>query len=179
MLPQILIVIGAVVVLLIVFVATRPADFRIVRSATMSAPAEKVFDQVNDFHNWRAWSPWEKLDPELKRTYEGATAGTGASYHWLGNKQVGEGRMTITESHPNDLILIKLEFLKPFVATNTAEFSFQPQGNQTTLTWSMIGCRNFMMKAFGLFMNMDKMIGGQFEEGLANMRSVVESAPAA
>src|SRR5262249_17084650 len=123
-------------------------------------------------------SPWEKLDPQLKRTFDGAAAGTGAIYSWLGNKKVGEGRMTIMESRPSDLIRIKLEFLKPFKATNTAEFTFQPQGEQTLVTWSMFGTKNFIIKAFGLLMNMDKLVGGDFERGLTNMKSVVEARTA-
>jgi hypothetical protein len=110
----------------------------------------------------------------MKQAYEGAAAGTGAVYTWVGNKEVGEGRMTITESRPNDLIRIKLEFFKPFAATNTAEFTFKPEGNQTAVTWSMTGDNNFIAKAVHLFMNMDKMIGGQFEKGLASMKSLVE-----
>jgi len=175
MLETILIVLAAIVVVFVAVVALQPAEFRIVRSRTISAPPPDVFAQVNDFHNWTAWSPWEKLDPALKRTHEGAPAGTGAIYSWVGNKKVGEGRMTLTESHPSDLIRIKLEFLKPFKATNTAEFTFKPEGNQTVVTWSMTGRKNFLLKGFGLFMNMDKMIGGDFEKGLANMKAVVEA----
>jgi hypothetical protein len=113
----------------------------------------------------------------MKQAYEGAPTGIGAIYTWTGNKEVGEGRMTIIESRPSDLIRIKLEFFKPFRATNTAEFTFKPEGNQTSVTWSMTGKNNFMAKAVHLFMNMDKMIGGQFEKGLAQMKSVVEGAP--
>ncbi len=132
---------------------------------------------MNDFHKWEAWNPWGKIDPAMKQTYEGAPAGTGAIYTWIGNKEVGEGRMTIIESRPSDLIRIKIEFFKPFAATNTAEFTFKPEGNQTAVTWSMSGNKNFMAKAIHLFMNMDKMIGGQFEKGLAEMKSIVEAAP--
>jgi hypothetical protein len=132
---------------------------------------------VNDFHNWEAWNPWGKTDPAMKQTYEGAPAGPGAIYTWVGNKEVGEGRMTITESRPSDLIRIKLEFFKPFAATNIAEFTFKPEGNQTVVTWNMTGQNNFKAKAIDLFMNMDKMIGGQFDKGLAEMKSIVETAP--
>ncbi|HEX4604152.1 MAG TPA: SRPBCC family protein, partial [Candidatus Angelobacter sp.] len=140
----ILIVIAAVVVLLAAVIATRPADFRITRNATIAAPPTVVFAQVNDFHNWEAWSPWAKIDPEMKKTYEGAATGTGAIYTWTGNSKVGAGRMTITESRPSDLVRIRLEFMKPFAATNAAEFTFQPQGSQTAVNWSMIGKRNFV-----------------------------------
>jgi len=132
---------------------------------------------VNDFHNWEAWSPWAKLDPAAKATFEGPSTGTGAIFKWAGNKEVGEGSMTITESRPSDLIRIKLEFLRPFEATNSAEFTFKPEGNRTAVTWSMEGKNNFIAKAVCLLMNMDKMVGGQFEQGLAQMKAVVEAAP--
>jgi hypothetical protein len=177
MLKKIVIGLAVIVVVFIVIVALQPSEFRIVRSATISAPAPAVFAQVNDFHKWDTWSPWAKLDPAMKKTYDGAPAGTGAIYSWSGNDQVGEGRMTLTESRASDLIRIKLEFMKPFAATNTAEFSFKPEGNQTVVTWSMFGENNFVAKAFGLLMNMDKMVGGDFEKGLAQLKSVMEAAP--
>jgi hypothetical protein len=170
----ILIGIAALIAIFCVVVAMQPAEFRITRSATMAAPTSTVFAQVNDFHNWVAWSPWEKLDPALKRNYQGQPMGTGAVYSWVGNKQVGEGRMTITESRPNEFIRLQLEFLKPFVATNTTEFTFQPQGNQTLMTWDMAGKNNCLFKAFGLLFNMQKIVGKQFEEGLSNLKAVVE-----
>jgi hypothetical protein len=176
MLIKILIAVAVIVVVFIVVVAMQPSVFRVARSATMSAPAPAVFAQVNDFHKWEAWNPWGKIDPAMKQTYEGAPAGPGAIYTWVGNKNVGEGRMTLTESRPSDLIRIKLEFFKPFAGTNIAEFTFKPAGNQTAVTWSMTGKNNFMAKAIHLFMNMDKMIGGQFEMGLAQMKSIVEAA---
>ncbi len=177
MLIKILIALAVIVVVFVGLVALQPSEFRVARSATISAPAPAVFAQVNDFHNWEAWSPWAKLDPAMKQTYDGAPAGTGAIYTWAGNNQVGEGRMTLTESRPNELIRIKLEFLKPFEATNIAEFTFTPEDNQTAVTWSMAGKSNFIAKAVHLFVNMDKMVGGKFEEGLARMKSVVEAAP--
>jgi len=177
MLKIILIAIAVIVVVFLVVVALQPSEFRVARSTTISGPAPAVFAQVNDFHKWEAWNPWGKIDPAMKQTYEGAPAGIGAIYTWVGNNEVGEGRMTLTESRPSDLIRIKLEFMKPFAATNTAEFTFKPEGNQTAVTWSMSGKNNFMAKAIHLFMNMDKMIGGQFEQGLAEMKSVVEAAP--
>jgi uncharacterized protein YndB with AHSA1/START domain len=171
----VLIALAAIVVVFVVVVAMQPSDFRIARSATISAPAADVFAQVNDFHKWDAWSPWAKIDPTMKQIYDGAPSGTGAIYTWVGDKKVGEGTMTLTESRPNDVVSIKLEFRKPFKATNTAEFTFKPEGDQTVVTWSMSGRNNFMFKAFGLFMNMDKMLGGEFEKGLASMKSVVEA----
>ena len=178
MTKKILIAIGVILIVFLVVVALQPAEYRVVRSASMSAPPSAVFEQVNDFHKWEAWSPWEKRDPALKRTYEGPSEGTGAIYRWAGNNQVGEGNMTITESRPSDLIRIKLEFLKPFASTADTEFTFKPEGNQTGVTWSMAGKNNFMAKAMCLFMNMDKMVGGDFEKGLAQMKSLVETAAA-
>lgn len=177
MLRKILIALAAIVLAFVVVAALQPSDFRVVRSATISAPASAVFAQVNDFHNSEAWSPWEKLDPAMKQTYDGSPAGTGAIYTWAGNNQVGEGRMTLTESRPTELIRIKLEFLKPFKATNTAKFTFKPVGDQTVVTWTMTGENNFIAKAVSLIMNMEKMVGGQFEKGLASMKTVVEAAP--
>jgi hypothetical protein len=177
MIKKILIGLALVVVVLVVIIALQPSHYRVERSATMNAPAPVVFAQVNDFHKWNAWSPWAKIDPAMKQTFEGAPAGTGAVYAWTGNKDVGEGRMTITDSHATDLIKIKLEFIKPFAATNATDFTFKPQGNQTAVTWTMSGDNNFIGKAFGLFMNMDKMIGTDFEKGLAQMKAVAEAAP--
>jgi Polyketide cyclase / dehydrase and lipid transport len=171
-----LISIAVVVLGFVVVVAVQPADFRITRTRTIAAAPSAVFPHVNDFHNWGAWSPWEKLDPQMKKTYDGSPAGVGAMTSWSGNNKVGEGRMTIEESRPSELVRIKLEFLRPFKATNTAEFTFKPEGNQTLMTWSMIGKRNFMMKGFCLFMNMDKLVGGDFEKGLANLKAVVETS---
>jgi uncharacterized protein YndB with AHSA1/START domain len=173
---KILIGLAIVVVVFIIIVATRPADFRVTRSTVISAPREIVFAQVNDLHKWEAWNPWGKLDPACKMTYEGPPAGTGAGYTWAGNNKVGEGHMTITESRPNELIRLNLEFLKPFKANNTAEFTFKSDGNQTTVSWSMSGKKNFMFKAFGLFVDTDKMVGGDFEKGLVDLKSVAESA---
>jgi len=173
----IVVAVGVLVVVFVCIVALQPSHYRVERSATINAPASVVFAQVNDFHKWGAWSPWANLDPAMKQSFEGAPAGTGAVYTWAGNNQVGEGRMTITNSHPNDLIKIKLEFIKPWAATNATDFMFKPQGNQTAVTWTMDGDNNFMGKAFGLFMNMDKMVGDDFQKGLAQMKSVSEARP--
>jgi len=176
MLVKILIGLAVLVALLVVVVALQPSEFRITRTATVAAPASAVFAQVNDFHKWEAWSPWAKLDPAVRNTFEGAPAGTGAVFAWAGNSKVGEGRMTITESRPSELVRIKLEFMKPFAATNTAEFTFKPEGDRTAVTWSMFGHNNFMGKAVCLVMNMDKTLGGEFDKGLAAMKSVAEAA---
>ena len=179
MIKKILLGLVIIVVLLLVVIALQSSTYHVERTATINAPAPVVFAQVNDFHKWNAWSPWAKLDPAMKQTFEGAPAGNGAVYTWTGNKEVGEGRMTITESRPSDLIKIKLDFIRPFAATNDTSFTFKPNGNQTTVTWSMTGEKNFIAKAFHLFVNMDKMIGGDFEKGFANLKAIVESRPPA
>jgi len=176
MLVKILIGLAVLIVLLVVVVALQPSEFRITRTTTVAAPASAVFAQVNDFHRWEAWSPWAKLDPAVRNTFAGAPAGAGAVFAWAGNSKVGEGRMTIVESRPNELVRIKLEFLKPFAATNTAEVTFKPEGDRTAVTWSMFGHNNFMGKAVCLVMNMDKTLGGEFDKGLAAMKSVAEAA---
>lgn len=175
MLKKVAIVIGLLIVVLLAAVATRPATYRVERSAEVSAPASAVFGLVNDFHKWDAWSPWAKLDPNMKLTFDGAAAGTGAIYSWTGNKEVGEGRMTITESQPDSRITIKLEFIKPFPSTNTTTFAFMSSGSGTKVTWVMEGKNDFVGKAFSLFMDMDKMIGKDFEKGLASMKGIAES----
>lgn len=177
MLKKILIGLAVIVAVFIGVVAMQPSEFHIARTATISAPTPAIFAQVNDFRKWEAWSPYEKRDPAMKKSYEGATSGTGAIYSWAGNNDVGEGSTTILESRPNELITIKLEFVRPFAATNTAEFTFEPAGDQTVVTWSLTGKNNFISKAICLFINMDKMVGGDFEKGLAQLKSVVEAAP--
>ena len=176
MLRKIFIAVVALVLVFVVLVASRPANFRITRSATIPASPAAVFEQVNDLHKWQEWSPWAKLDPNAKVTFEGPEAGKGASFHWAGNSEVGEGKMTLVESQPGELVRFKIEFTSPFTATNDTEFTFKPAGDQTEVTWTMSGKNNFMAKAFSLFVDCDKMVGGQFEEGLNNLKSVVASA---
>jgi Polyketide cyclase / dehydrase and lipid transport len=168
-------VIAGVIIVFCVLVALQSSDFRIERSATFAAPPPAAFAQVNDFHKWEAWSPWAKMDPACKNEFSGSPAGEGAIFSWAGNKKVGEGRMTILQSRPFEFIRIRLEFFKPFAATNTAEFTFAAGGNQTTVSWAMFGRQKFMNKAFCMFMNMDKMVGGQFEQGLAQMKLLAEA----
>ena len=175
MLDIILILVAIAVIIFIIVAAMQPSDFRVTRTATISAPASAVFAHVNDLQKWDAWSPWAKLDPEAKNSFEGPASGIGAIMRWAGNNKVGQGSMTIMESRPDEFIRFKLEFLKPFEATNTAEFTFNSENDQTTVTWSMYGKNNFMGKAMGLIMNCDKMVGGQFEKGLAALKSVVEA----
>jgi hypothetical protein len=174
MFKKILFGLAALFIILAIVVATRPADFHVSRSITIAAPPSAAFSEVNDFHRW-SWNPWGKIDPNMKQSYEGPASGVGASYTWAGNNQVGEGRMTISESQPDALIRIKMDFFKPFAGTSMAEFMFKPQDQQTLVTWSMSGKNNFIAKAMGLFMNMEKMIGDQFEKGLVDLKSIVEN----
>jgi hypothetical protein len=177
MIKLIAIALVIIVVAFVVVVTMQPAEFRVSRGITMSAPAPAAYVLVNELHNWEKWNPWQKLDPAMKMTFSGPPAGPGAAYAWVGNKDVGEGRLSIMESRPNELVKIKLEFVKPFTATNTAEFTFKPEGSQTAVTWSMAGEKNFISRAVGLFLNMDKMVGDQFEKGLADMKAAAEAAP--
>jgi hypothetical protein len=174
-LKKILIGFVAILAIFSIVVALQPPDFAISRSASMATLPAAAFAQVNDFRRWEEWSPWAKIDPAMKVTYDGPASGTGAIYHWVGNDQVGEGRMTIVDSRPGELVRIKLEFLKPFAATNQADFTFKGDAAQTTVTWSMSGKKNFIQKAFCLFMDMDKMVGADFEKGLAQMKTAAEA----
>lgn len=175
MLP-VLLALAIIAILFFVILVGRPDEFKVVRSATMAASPATVFEQVNDFHKWDAWSPWAKIDPACKNSFDGASAGKGAIFAWDGNNKVGAGRMMVLESQPPELIRINLEFLRPFKATNIAEFVFKPEGKGTAVTWNMFGKSNFMSKAFGLFVDCDKMIGKDFENGLASLKSVAETA---
>ncbi len=175
MLKKILIGLAVLLVVFLVVVATRPSEFRVQRSATMNASAPTVFAQVNELKKWEAWSPWAKMDPSMKQSYEGPAAGNGAVYKWDGNNQVGAGKITISESQPSEMVRFKLDFLRPFESTCTTIFTFKPEGNQTAVTWTMEGKNNFIGKAMSLFMDCDKMVGGQFEQGLAQMKSIVET----
>jgi uncharacterized protein YndB with AHSA1/START domain len=167
-------VILGLIALVLVLAASRPDAFRVERSISINAAPEKVFGAINDFHRWTAWSPWEKIDPDMKRSYSGAAAGEGAAYAWEGNNKVGQGRMEIAQSSPSSRIVIKLDFLKPFEAHNTAEFTLVPKGGTTVLTWAMYGPQPFVTKVMTLFISMDKMVGKDFEKGLANLKAVAE-----
>jgi hypothetical protein len=163
-----------ILLLLIVLGASRPNAFRVERSTTINAPADKVFMLINDFHEWTKWSPWETIDADLQREYKGPQKGVGAAYAWEGRK-AGMGAMLITQSEPSRLILIKLDFVKPMVATNTTEFSLSEESDGTKVRWAMFGPMPFMHRVMSTFMSMDKMVGGSFEQGLAKMKSVAES----
>ena len=170
--------IGLAIVLVIaavlIYAATRPDAFRVERAASVKAPPEKIFALINDLHGWAAWSPYEKKDPAMKRTFSGATSGKGAVYEWDGNKNVGRGRMEITDTAAPAKIVIKLDFFEPFEGHNTAEFSMEGKGDATNVTWAMYGPANFVSKLMGVFFNMDKMIGTDFEAGLANLKTIAE-----
>lgn len=167
----------AVVVLIaavLVFAATRPDSFRVQRSTSIKAPPEKIFPLIADFHTWGTWSPWEKLDPTMKRTHSGAASGKGAVYAWDGNNNVGAGRMEITEVAPPSKLTIKLDFSKSLEGHNTAEFTLVPKGDTTEVTWAMFGPSTYLSKLIGLFLDMNSMIGGNFETGLANLKALAE-----
>ncbi len=170
-------IIGIVVVVAIaaalIYASTRPDTFHVERTTAIAAPADLIFQHINDLHAWEAWSPYVKLDPAMKTRYSGAASGAGAIYEWEGNSNVGAGRVTITDSTA-DRISIKLDMLRPFAASNDVAFILQPNGTTTNVTWAMDGRNTLLSKVIGMFMNMDTMVGGQFEEGLANLKGVVE-----
>jgi uncharacterized protein YndB with AHSA1/START domain len=175
-LVKILIGVVVVIVILAIVVATRPAAFHLQRSTTIAAPAEVVFERVNDFHAWGDWSPWEKMDPQMARTFGGPPAGEGSTYAWSGNSKVGEGKMTIERSERPGRVVIKLEFLRPMRATNTATFTFaSAPGGGTAVTWAMDGNKNFMAKAIHMVMDFDKLVGADFERGLAALKTISET----
>jgi uncharacterized protein YndB with AHSA1/START domain len=176
MLKKILIALLAVIAIFLIVVALQPSEFHVERTATMAAPPATVFDQVNDFHKWDTWSPWAKLDPNAKIAFEGPPSGAGTIMTWAGNNQVGEGKMTLAESKPNELVKINVDIVKPMAGSSTTEFAFKPEGDQTSVTWSMSGHQNFIAKAMCLVMNGKKMMSDIMDKGLANMKSVVEGA---
>jgi uncharacterized protein YndB with AHSA1/START domain len=171
-------IIAAILVLgvvgILAYAATRPDTFRVQRTATIKAPPDKIFPLINEFRNWSEWSPYEKKDPAMKRDMGSTTSGKGATYAWNGDKNVGEGRMEIVEVAPPSKVVIKLDFMRPFKAHNTAEFTLAPKGETTDVTWAIHGPNLFVGKVMGLFINMDNMIGKDFEAGLANLKSLAE-----
>lgn len=167
----------AVVVILAVILglaAIQPDTFAVKRSIVIKAPPEKVIVLINDFHNWGSWSPWEHLDPNMKRSFSGAPSGKGAVYAWKGNDDVGEGRMEIADQAVPNKVDIKLDFIAPFKSSNSTEFTLAPQGDSTAVTWTMSGPMPFISKIMGVFVSMDKMIGKDFEKGLGGMKTVAE-----
>jgi uncharacterized protein YndB with AHSA1/START domain len=172
-----IIVIVVVVVLIagvLIFAATKPDTFRVQRAASIKAPPQKVFALINDFNRWGAWSPWEKKDPAMKRTFGAATSGKGAVYAWEGNKNVGQGSMEIAESVPPSKVTLKLDFVKPFEAHNIVQFTLEPKGDVTNVTWAMQGDTPYFAKIIHVFINMDSMVGKDFEAGLANLKAAAE-----
>jgi hypothetical protein len=174
MLKTMLIVLVALIVLVLIYAATRPDDFRVERSVVIAAPAEKIFPLIDTLQNWRAWSPYERKDPAMQRTYAGPASGIGAAYAWQGNKDVGTGRMEIVESTLPSKVRFKLDFAVPFEAHNEAVFALEPVAGGTRASWTMTGASPFMFKLMGLFMNMDEMIGRDFETGLATLKTQAE-----
>lgn len=172
-------VLALAIVVVLGVAATKPSTFRIERSAQVSAPASAVYANLEDFHRWKAWSPWEGLDPKLNREYTGQERGEGAVYSWRGNSDVGSGRMTVVEAKPHQLVNIRLEFFEPFAADNRTTFKLEPAGNSSQVNWAMEGHNNFMGKLMSVFMDMDSMVGKDFERGLANLKRVSESGEAA
>lgn len=165
---------GLLIVALLLFALTRSDTFRVERSIVVKAPPEKIFAYLNDFHSWTAWSPYEKLDPAMKHTFGGPASGQGSSYAWEGRGKAGAGRMEIMQSSPASKVSIQLDFSKPFKGHNTAEFTLLPQGQATQVTWAMYGPSAFITKLMGLFFNMDRMIGKDFEVGLENLKALAE-----
>jgi len=174
MVRKIVIVIVVLLAGILLFAATRPNAFHVERSIAIKAPPDRIFALINDFQRWSAWSPWEKMDPAMKRTFGGAPSGKGATYAWEGNSKVGEGRMEIIDSSPPSKITVKLDFVKPLEGHNTAEFTLVPAGDTTNLTWVMNGPSPYIAKVMGVFVSMDKMIGKDFETGLANLKAAAE-----
>ena len=158
----------------LILAVTKPDTFRVERSASIKAPPEKIFPLINDLHNWAAWSPWEKRDPAMKKTHSGTPSGKGAGYEWEGNSDVGAGRMEIIGSTPPSKVRIKLDFIKPFEGHNITAFVLKPEGDSTRVTWSMEGPAPFISKLMQVFVSMDRMVGTDFEEGLANMKAVAQ-----
>ena len=171
-------IIGIVVAVLLLAVLglamTKPDSFSVQRAAKINAPPEKIFPLINDFHSWSSWSPWEKLDPTMKRTHSGAQSGKGAVYEWEGNAKVGTGRMEIVDATAPSKVAIKLDFLKPIEGHNIAEFTLEPQGGSTNVTWVMRGPATFLSKIIQVFVSMDSMIGKEFDAGLANLKAIAE-----
>lgn len=175
MIKIILAVLALLTVGLLIYAATLPDSFRVQRTLSIKAPPEKIFPLIDDLHLWEAWSPWEKVDPALRRTYTGAQSGKGAVYEWSGNKDVGQGRMEIIDTAPPQRVLIKIDFFVPFEAHNTVEFTLQAQGETTQVSQAMYGPSPFISRLMGIFFSMDKMIGEKFEAGLAGIQSIAEA----
>ena len=176
MVKKIAIAVGVIVAGVLGYAATRPDTFRVERTATVKAPPDKIYPLIQDFHAWSGWSPWERMDPGMRRTYGGAPSGVGAEYAWDGDKNVGKGRMRIVEAAPPSRVVVQLDFEKPFEGHSVARFTLTPAGDGTAVTWAMQGENRFVGKLISVFMSMDRMIGDQFETGLANLKALAEKA---
>jgi hypothetical protein len=174
MIKKIAVAIAVLIAGVLIFAATKPDTFRVERSAAIKAPPEKIFAILNDFQKWGAWSPWEKKDLAMKRTFGATTSGKGAKYAWEGNKDVGKGSMEIAESSPSSKLTIKLDFIEPFEGHNIVEFTLEPKGDSTNVSWTMHGPMPFISKVISVFCSMDSMIGKDFEAGLANLKAAAE-----
>lgn len=179
MIKKILLILVALIAIVCIAAAFQSDDMRVTRSTTIAAPPEAVFKVVNDFHQWHIWSPWSKLDPNMKKSFEGPAEGVGAVYKWSGNNEVGEGSTTLVESKPNEKVAMKLAFVRPMEGVSDVQFTFVPEGSGTKVTWDMQSKKPFIAKVVGMFMDCEKMCGDQFNEGLANLKKHVESAPKA
>ena len=177
MIKTIVIVVAVLVAGVLIFAATKPDTFRVQRAASIKAPPEKIFAFINDFNRLDAWSPWEKKDPAMKRTFSAVTSGKGAAYAWEGNKDAGQGRMEIAESVPPSKVTITLDFVKPFEAHNIVEFTLEPKGDATNVKWAMQGDTPYFAKIIHVFIDVDSMVGKDFEAGLANLKAVTENQP--
>jgi len=176
MIKKILIGLVAVIAIFLIYVASRPADFRVERSVTLSAPAAVLFEQVNDHHKFAEWNPFMKLDPNVKNTYSGPNSGVGAVCSWEGNSNIGAGSATIIESKPGELVRQRMDWKRPMEGTSTVDFTFKPVGDKTVVTWAMYGKNGFMGKLMSVFMDCDKMAGPQFEQGLNDLGKVVAAS---
>jgi hypothetical protein len=175
MMQKILIGLIATIGSFVALILLQPSEYRVTRTTTMSAPAPDIFAQIDDFHRWQAWSPWAQRDPAAKASFDGPASGKGAVFAWSGNNEVGEGRMTLTDSRPGELVKIRTDFVKPFVGTSYSDFTLKPEGSSTSVSWSMFGENDFIGKAMCLFISMDKVLGGEMDKGLASIKQLVEA----
>ncbi len=176
MLKKILLGLAAVVALILIVAAFQPGEFQVKRRLAIAAPAQALFEQVNDHRKFVVWNPWGKLDPNVKNTFTGPATGVGSVCSWQGNSEIGAGSSTIIESKPGELVRLRMDWKEPMEGTSTVDFTFKPEGDRTVMTWHMYGPQNYLGKVMCLFMNMDKMVGGQFEKGLAELKILAEAA---
>jgi uncharacterized protein YndB with AHSA1/START domain len=179
MIKKLLLGLAAIVAIILIAASFQSDEMNVARSTTIAAPPEAVFKVVNDFRQWDSWSPWTKMDPNMKKSVEGPPEGAGAKYHWSGNSEVGEGTTTLLESKPSEKVAMRIDMVRPMAGSCDAQFTFVPEGTGTKVTWAMQSKKPFIGKVFGMFVDCEKMCGDQFNEGLANLKKVVEAAPKA